>query len=282
MKILVLADLHLDQISCSDFRNELGQAIEEAGREAEALIIAGDLTERAAERWPDAIRWLNQYYPSKQTILIPGNHDYYGGSLDSLDAELSLICRDAGCTFGQCLNVCMGNTRILMATLWTDMRLYEGKGAAAVAESIENAQLLMPDYAQGAITLGASKRPATPYDTIDAHNRQREWLVKELARPWAGKTLIVTHHTPLRSALSRNSLLSPCFASDLGAIVHEYRPDAWLFGHTHHPVSYVTISGTVLQNASLGYSDELTGCTVTKRVRAGLIELESCAGAKPR
>ena len=37
-----------------------------------------DLTERAAERWPTALRWSGTRYPVAQTVVLTGNHDCYG------------------------------------------------------------------------------------------------------------------------------------------------------------------------------------------------------------
>ena len=81
MRLLILADLHLDEITDVELLHMLGNAIASAGKDADALIIAGDLAEDAMAHWSDAIRWLGKYYPTKQTIFIPGNHDYYGGHL---------------------------------------------------------------------------------------------------------------------------------------------------------------------------------------------------------
>ncbi len=65
-------------------------------------------------------------------MILPGNHDYYGGNLHTLDRDLERICQGAGCAFRQCLRLVLGDTRILMTTLWTDMRLSEAEGEAAV------------------------------------------------------------------------------------------------------------------------------------------------------
>jgi len=215
MKILVLADLHLDEITDREYLHHLGEAIRYAGADAEAMIVAGDLTEAAAEKWPDALRWLDTLFPPAKTLVLPGNHDYYRGNLSLLDAQLDAICREAGCSFGQCKRLVFGDVRVLMTTLWTDMRLFEGIGEDAVEESIWQAGQMMPDYGYDAIMVGDPERQLCPSDTVEVHERQKAWLTSELARPWHGRTVVVTHHAPSGEVAGPVTALSPCFASGL-------------------------------------------------------------------
>ena len=76
MKILALADLHLDEIQDRDILRRLGEAIREVAQEADLMIVAGDLAEDAIQNWPSALRWLGTLYPAGQTIVMSGNHDY--------------------------------------------------------------------------------------------------------------------------------------------------------------------------------------------------------------
>lgn len=277
MKILVLADLHLDEIADKAVLRRLGEEITLAGQEADALIIAGDLMEQAAHRWPSAIKWLGAHYPSDKTVIFPGNHDYYGGNLDTLDTDLYRICHDVGCAFGQCRRMEFGGTRILMTTLWTDMRLFEAEGGAAVEDSLWNARM-MPDYGYGTILTGAPERELEPEDTVAVHERQKSWLISELAKPWPGKTVVITHHAPSAAVSGAMSPLSPCFASDLDDLIDRYRPDAWVFGHTHRPAQLRMPGGTLLRNVSVGYEQEFRGADIGDRVRRGLIDLKQVAG----
>jgi predicted phosphohydrolase len=206
-------------------------------------------------------------------VIIPGNHDYYGGNLSLLDARLDRICHEAGCAFGQCRRLVQGDVRILMTTLWTDMLLYEAEGEGAVADSIWHARQMMPDYGYGVITVGAPERLLLPNDTIATHRKQRAWLTSELARPWKGRTVVVTHHAPSAAVAGSMTPLSPCFVSNLEAEIDTYRPDLWLFGHTHRPAELRMPVGTLLRNVSIGYDYELGDIDVEARVRRGLIEL---------
>jgi 3',5'-cyclic AMP phosphodiesterase CpdA len=273
MKMLVLSDLHLDEILDRAYLNHIGTAIHEAGQEADALIIAGDLTEAAAQKWPDALRWLGTLYPAAKTVVIPGNHDYYGGNLGSLDAQLDQICHAAGCAFGQGRILVLGHVRVLMTTLWTDMRLLEAGRQNAVEDTLWNARQMMPDYGYGAITVDDPDRPLRPEDTIAVHERQKAWLVSELARPWSGRTVVVTHHAPSGAVAGEITPLSPCFASNLEDEIGRYRPNLWLFGHTHKPAEMRMPCGTRLRNVSVGYEGETSLKEMVARVRRSLIDL---------
>ena len=174
MKLLVLADLHLDEVSDGDVLTRLGDAIQGAGAQADALIIAGDLIEAAVRNWPSAIRWLGRHYPAARTVFVPGNHDYYGGNLDTLDGELDGICRAEGASFGQCRSLVLGDTRILMATLWTDFQLYAEHGHDPFENTLMGA-VSMPDYVPGVIAAGNPERALHPEDTIAVHEQHKAW-----------------------------------------------------------------------------------------------------------
>lgn len=80
-------------------------------------------------------------------------------------------------------------------------------------------------------------------------------LTWEIAKPWPGQTIVVTHHAPSAAVPGPLSELSPAFASDLDDWIDAHRPDYWFFGHTRRQLSE-RIHGTPIVNVSLGYLDE--------------------------
>lgn len=74
--------------------------------------------------------------------------------------------------------------------------------------------------------------------------------------------------------------LSPCFASDLEGEIARYRPDVWLFGHTHRAAELRMPGGTLLRNVSVGYEDEPRQGDLKQRVWRGLIDLKLDIGGK--
>ena len=73
------------------------------------------------------------------------------------------------------------------------------------------------------------------------HKRSRNFLEDELARPFDGATVVVTHHAPHpRSMHSRygSDLLSAAYVSDLTTVIEAGQPNLWVHGHVHESFDY--------------------------------------------
>lgn len=97
MNILITADLHLD-LSADAGRDPFA-GILPVLRDLDALIIAGDLANDPHRNWPRALARLGRLVPPERIWVIPGNHDYYGATLD--DTALARIARAAGVNFAK-------------------------------------------------------------------------------------------------------------------------------------------------------------------------------------
>jgi Icc-related predicted phosphoesterase len=96
-------------------------------------------------------------------------------------------------------------------------------------------------------------RRITPYDIMKVHAAHRAWLEAMLAKPFAGRTSVVTHHAPMPNLFNDYlPMLEPAYASDLSEIITQFQPAAWMYGHTHVTAS-VTCGATRVQNVSIGY-----------------------------
>ncbi|WP_024843879.1 metallophosphoesterase [Paracoccus pantotrophus] len=244
MTILIVADLHLD-LWAHDGRDPFA-GIVPVLRDLDALIIAGDLANDPRRNWPWALSRITRLVSPGRVWVIPGNHDYYGATLD--DGPLDELAKAAGASFAQKRVLTFGSCRLLCCTLWTDFALL-GDPEAAMAR----AGMAMPDYGRIRSASGAF---ITPEDTVAIHFDHLSWLTREIARPWPGQTVIVTHHAPSAAVSGSLSPLSPAFASDLEGWIKTHRPDYWFFGHTHRPLS-TRIRGAPIVNVSLGYPDEV-------------------------
>ena len=74
MKLNILSDLHLSQGELPLPEND-----------ADLVILAGDLGRPAR-----AVAWAARI--AKPVLYVPGNHEFYGGSLDGRIAELRELC----------------------------------------------------------------------------------------------------------------------------------------------------------------------------------------------
>lgn len=241
----MIADLHIDawqRAGLDPFDDaDLG--------ELDLMIVAGDLAENANERWPSAIQAIADGLRPLQLVILPGNHDYYGGYLDD-DHALSDLTQGRGARFAQMHELHLGAYRFLLCTLWTDLTVsrFPHDQARLHAESS------MHDYRQ--IRLSADDpRKIRSTDTMVVHGTHLRWLKERLAVPFEGKTIVVTHHGPHLNALPPRSTMSQCYVSDLSEVIEAHTPHLWLYGHTHFPTKFRS-GGCELRNVSLGYPGE--------------------------
>ncbi|KVD76074.1 serine/threonine protein phosphatase [Burkholderia sp. ABCPW 14] len=276
MKIRVLSDLHLE---CNE-----PDTIPFA--HADLVVLAGDIHNHA-----EGLRWAAETFdPDMPVVYVPGNHEYYDGEFGALEAAM----RDAAATLDHVhyLNNAAyvdpaGRFRVLGTTLWSDFELF-GSDADARAQSIAACERVMLDFkgliqvdwpsdagdgekarAHGAARKASARaidaepgpRSFAPRDALALHRTARAWLERELAKPWAGATIVVTHHAPHRASLAAryaDDLASAGFISDLSALV---RPPValWIHGHTHTSFDYTTAEGTRVVCNPRGYIRRRTG-----------------------
>ncbi|MFC5427258.1 metallophosphoesterase [Paraburkholderia denitrificans] len=253
MKIRVLSDLHLEH----DEPDTIPHA------QADLVVLAGDIHNHAL-----GLRWAAETFdPQVPVIYVPGNHEYYDGEFGALETAM----RDAASTLDNVhfLNNAVltdpaGRWRVLGTTLWADFALF-GADDATRANAIAAAERVMLDF-RGLIQVswpastGAMARDFTPQDSLALHAHARAWLEAELAKPFAGKTIVVTHHAPHRQSLAARYVDDPVsagFVSDLDALVRT--PVAlWVHGHTHTCFDYTTHGTRVVCNPR-GYRSRRTG-----------------------
>lgn len=261
MKIRVLSDLHLE----SDQPEIIPHA------DADLVVLAGDIHNHA-----EGLRWAAETFDGAVPVVyVPGNHEYYDGEFGALEAAM----HDAAASVDNVhfLNNAtlvdpLGQWRVLGTTLWTDFDLY-GSDEASRAASIAAAERVMLDYrgliqvtwtagndlgGQGALQ-DNTPRNLTPADTIALHRHARAWLETELAKPFAGKTIVVTHHAPHRRSLAEryaDDVVSAGFVNDLPSMVRA-PVTLWVHGHTHTAFDYVENGTRVVCNPR-GYLDRRT------------------------
>jgi hypothetical protein len=154
-----------------------------------------------------------------------------------------------------------GRWRVLGTTLWADFTLF-GDSAAMVAAARAEAQRVMTDF-RGPIQV---RHPTAPdqltraFSTADCaalHRRARAWLATQLVLPFAGQTIVVTHHAPHPLSLApryADDLSSAGFITDLSALLQipaaasQAPPVLWVHGHTHTSLDYQVNATRVICN----------------------------------
>ena len=233
MKIHILSDVHTE---FSDF--------DPPKTDADVVVLAGDIGLGAG-----GIEWAERHFADVPVVYVPGNHEFYGHdvrytNLLAAEAPANIrILSDDACE--------VNGVRFLGSTLWTDFKFY-GEGEAWFAR--QRAKALIEDFT----SIRSNKRPFTPEDSVELHEKSKAWLVSELRKEFGGPTVVVTHHLPASPSIDsryKNDVLNPAFASRLEDVIEEYQPDLWIHGHTHVPCDYEIFGTRVVCNPR-GYPSE--------------------------
>lgn len=239
MKLLIASDLHL----------ELGEAWTPPPVDYDVLVLAGDID--AGTRGFERFRSRD----GRPLIYVCGNHECYGRSLQATIDELRALS-SYDTYFLENSSVEIDGVRFLGSMLWTDFELH---GLAKRREAMAVAAEQMADYSRIFVRKDGPKPVRlTPADTLRLHQESRAWLTCELAKPFGGRTVVVTHAAPsLRSIAPRFrvDLISASFASNLETMIEEYQPALWVHGHTHNHADYCIGRTRVIGNPR-GYPGE--------------------------
>ena len=226
MKLHILSDLHV----------EFGE-FEPPTTDANVVVLAGDVGVGM-----DGLRWIESRFPDKPVIYVPGNHEFYHHDIALID-ELK-ACASAHIHILNDDQLVIDGVRFLGSVLWTDFALF---GVGEKYFSIQRARKGMNDFA---VIQNSGKR-FTPDSAIELHQTSRSWLESHLAEPYAGKTVIVTHHVPSSMSVPHRfakSLLTPAFASNLETLMDGDRVALWVHGHTHDSFDYEVFGTRVVCN----------------------------------
>lgn len=230
MKLQIVSDIHLGLAPCT---------IPDVG--ADLLILAGDI-----HRPAEALVWARDL--DVPAVYVPGNHEYYGSSLTATGRQLRELSKGSKVTVLDCGATRIGNVRVLGATLWTDFGIF---GDGPIREhAMEEGRRFSHDFSRITVDEDGAEL-FSPVHCAEIFTRHRCWLEAQLAIPFDGETVVVTHFAPsLKSIASRfaGSLLNACFVSDLGNLVEESGAALWVHGHTHDSFDYYLGKTRVVAN----------------------------------
>lgn len=242
MKIQYASDLHLEFEENEDFIRQF--PLEVAG---DILVLAGDTCYlgKGVEYLKDSFfKWCSDNY--KETYLLPGNHEYYGGY--PLDKTLNNWQLDIYPNVHYLNNrsVRIGDYELFFTTLWTYI----------CPDKVYEVRRVMNDFRN----IGLSDDIFSPSTQNRINGICRSWLTGALRSSDAIKKIVVTHHCPIQDPMIEKHvgrMSYPAYADDQTSIMYENGPDYWIHGHIHTNLTNGMKKGstTILSN-NLGYVDD--------------------------
>jgi len=252
MKFQILSDLHNEFLRDRASPPSHLWKGEIPDTKADVIILAGDI-----DTGLDGIAWGSResWRLGKDVVYVMGNHEFYRHEYHALKERAADLGLNAHVHFLDCGMCEFGDIRVLGLTLWTD---YASEPAVPRDLAMFHAGVTLADHKVIRIRLGEDSRPFGPEDALLIHEDERRWLVEQLQIPYAGRTVVVTHHAPhpvCRHPAFSDSPVNPAFYSNLEEIIAGYDIDLWVYGHTHSNLD-VELHGTRIVSNQAGYPGE--------------------------
>lgn len=246
MKLALYSDLHLELMR--------GESWQPPPLDVDVVMLAGDIGKHT-----HGLEWAAKAFrgaaAAPQVVYVAGNHEYYEAHLGMLSELQKPIWEQLGVHFLEKRTLELAGVRILGCTLWSGFDLFGADKASAymsIAKRSINDYWMI--YARGGKRL-------EPRDTLEFHRKAVRWLDAELAKPFDGKTVVVTHFPPHRGCIAlqhMNSEVSPYFVTDLVWLMETHRIDVWCHGHTHTNNDFIAENGCRVVSNQRGYPNEVT------------------------
>jgi DNA repair exonuclease SbcCD nuclease subunit len=253
VKIQLLSDLHLEVHPHYQPR---------PAPQAQLLVLAGDIgsyqtgsllagDDFGLERFSPRLGW------PVPVLFIPGNHEYDNLDFDVAHERLRATCERLGITWLEREVLVLERVRFIGTTLWADfdalVTAQDRSREAVLLKKRGKAFRAANYYLQKTRTTRGGEPMLAPQWREQALVCEH-WLRRELAEPFDGTTVVVTHFAPtLRSADPRYGL-TPGTAGFCNSL-DELLPLAqlWLHGHLHCQQDYLAGGCRIVAN-TLGYA----------------------------
>lgn len=208
MQITLYSDLHL----------EFG--VDFKPIDTDVLILAGDIC--TFKNFKPLGRLLEDF--KKPVLYIAGNHEYYTKEPMELGRKkLKAFLSDyPNVTFLENESITIGDVNFFGGTMWTEFKDPLAR---------QKAYRCMNDYR----LIKHGNKLLVPEDTTEFHKEYVKKLIEWLETT-EGKKVVISHHAPVSNPNSEHydSELQPAYVSlDMIPIILKYKPNLWVWGHTH-------------------------------------------------
>lgn len=227
-KLRIMNDLHLEfgKITVPKLKDDANTI----------LILAGDV-----HIGHDATDFLTTMLDQFQDVVyILGNHEFYYQDMEEVRKwwqvaqryKSNLHVLDPG-TF-EFYDRKGNEYRIIGATLWTETQ----------NPAMHN---MLNDYA----VIRREHRVLTVQDTYNLYLDDLEYIQAQLATPFEGTTIVVTHHAPVAECVRPQYVGNPmnaCFHNYLEDVLKDNDITMWIHGHMHDTVHFTQYETEVYCN----------------------------------
>ena len=219
MKIRLLSDLH------TEFRLPYKTHPMSEYRGEDVLVLAGDIASGAKNTMDVIKHFLDQGFP--RVVYVPGNHEYYGGTVKYFDDKLLDLCEQTrGVHFLRPGTVTIDDVLFTGATLWTNF------ADNPISQSV--CKRMINDFRQ--------IKNFQTRDAYDLYYKHLDYIKQSYEQRGDKPVVIVTHFLPARECIAPRwqgtELLNDYFANDLGSWIADMKNTTWLFGHTHDAMDF--------------------------------------------
>lgn len=221
----------------------------------DVIVVAGDTVEGG----PRAVDVLDSHFSGTgaHIVTVLGNHEFYRRAMDRERREARKRGDELGISVLDNSVLEIDGVRFVGCTLWTDYMLYADGSEEHQRAYMRAAALGLNDHRLIQLSETGSAR-FSPEHARALHLESRAFIEAELAKPFAGPTVVVSHHCPHPNSVHQafvGDKLTPAFCSDLSDVIERYQPALWIHGHTHSSFDYMVGKTRVICNPK-GYGRE--------------------------
>lgn len=236
MKIQYMSDLHLEL--CDNSRYVKNEIFPVTG---DILVLAGDTMYLKNPAPAQMVFWKWASNCFQDVILVPGNHEYYGGGeVMSRGLQWNMMFM-ANVGYYQNQVKRMGDTDLILSTLWSYVS----------PEEEYFVQRGLNDFYQ--TRYEGHRLTVAKYNEL--HRYCLDFIKKSVAESTADKIVVVTHHLPTKLVVApehKGSNINSAFSTELGDFIADSRINAWIYGHSHTNIDAV-IGNTKIVSNQMGY-----------------------------
>lgn len=217
MKIVLGSDFHLEHKGHSEIPGV---------PPCDLLVLAGDI-----HTGIDGLSFAESIAKGP-TIYVPGNHEYYYYSKILLDEAFAKYEHEDVMILNPGV-VEHEDFVIIGATLHSNLML--------PGYPYYEPEKFGPAIGDFHVTGGW-----TPLFHIKRHLLELQFITQMLQKYRDRRCIVVTHFVPSMQAIApfwKGNPLNPYFINDLDYLIDEYKPELWLFGHTHDKHDFIHSNG---------------------------------------